>query len=302
MPLILSTPPPQGRPARRASAAWLGRVLLACWGLLAVLNAAAQDADRAAPRDATQTAAKPPPVSRWEGAIGLSLQSQPEYAGASRREFKLEPVFFLRYGRFSLSNGGGFATRRSDDALRGLGVDMVQSDRLRVHLSARFDGGRKEDTSAEFAGLGDIRPTVRARLSASLRLTGPWRAGATWSFDALGRGGGNHGDISVGWERRLTPATQLNLGLGLSLAGDRYMQTYFGISPEQAARSGRPQYEPSAGFRDIAASASLRHELDRDWTVLVGLTASRLLGPAADSPLSRKPGAWSASAAAAWRF
>ena len=150
--------------------------------------------------------------------------------------------------------------------------------------------------------MGDIRGTVRARLVASWRPEGPWRAGFSWSVDALGRGGGNLGDISVGWEQRLAPATQLAAGLSLALAGDRYMQTYYGVSPEQAARTGRPVYEARAGWRDATASVNLRHDLGPHWALLAGLSASRQLGPAAASPLTTQRNGWSASLAAAWRF
>jgi outer membrane protein len=296
MPPILANPTQAPGAARRplpAACAWL-------FGLLAQA-ALAQDAPPAPASPATPAVAAPA-HSDWEGAIGLSVQYRPEYAGAQRRIVKLTPVFFLRYGRLTITNAGGFVTRRADDVVRGLGVDLLERDRLSVKLSLRVDRGRGEGSSADLTGMGDIRGTVRARLVASWRPEGPWRAGFSWSVDALGRGGGNLGDISVGWEQRLAPATQLAAGLSLALAGDRYMQTYYGVSPEQAARTGRPVYEARAGWRDATASVNLRHDLGPHWALLAGLSASRQLGPAAASPLTTQRNGWSASLAAAWRF
>ena len=238
----------------------------------------------------------------WEGAIGLSSSYRPEYSGASRQVFKVTPALFLRYGRFTITNASGFVTRRADDVVRGLGLDMVRSETYRVNLALRFDAGRSESSSADLAGLGDIKPTVRTRLAASWKLEGPWRLGASWSVDALGRGGGNFGDLSVGWEQRLSPDTVFTLGSGLSLAGDRYMQTYYGISAEQAARTSYPVYTPSAGLRDAALFANWRHDLGEDWILLAGAGANRLLGPAADSPLTRSKSTWGLSAGFARRF
>lgn len=264
----------------------------------------AQDADAPAPAAAAASASAPvsAPAPAWEGAIGVNLGYRPEYEGASRQRFKPTPVLFLRYGRFTITNASGFVTRRTDDVVRGLGMDMMRSDHLRVNLALRFDAGRSESTSAALAGMGDIKPTVRARLTAGWRFSGPWRLGASWSVDAFGRGGGNFGDVNLGHETTLTPATRLTLGSSISLAGDRYMQTYYGVSEAQATRTSYAVYTPSSGLRDVSAFASLRHDIGHEWTWLTSGNVTRLLGPAADSPLSVHRNNWSLSSGLAWRF
>ena len=304
MPLILANPSLPPALGRRL-AAWACAVLAG----LAVAGVQAQQATTQPAAEAPTPAPAPAPApqprthaSNWEGAIGLSAQYRPEYAGADRRVVKLTPAIFLRYGRFTITNASGFVTRRSDDVVRGLGVDMIQGERLSVKLSLRFDRGRREEASQDLSGMGDIPATIRARLAANWRLPGPWRAGASWSVDALGRGGGYLGEVSLGWEQRVAPSTNLSMGLSLALAGDRYMQTWYGVSEEQSARTGRPVYEPRAGVRDVTASINLRQDLGPEWTLLAGLGASRQLGPAASSPLTAQRNGWSASLAAAWRF
>ena len=240
--------------------------------------------------------------SKFEGVYGLTLGYRPEYSGASNQVVKLTPGLFIRYGRFTLSNVSGFVTRRADDVVRGLGVDLLRSDRVHVSLALRFDAGRSESTSTALTGQGDIKPTVRARAATSWKLDGPWRLGAAWSVDALGRGGGNFGDVSVGWEHALAPRSTLSLGTSLSLAGDRYMQTYYGITAAQAARSGRAEYTPGSGLRDLSVYANLRHDLGPDWTVLAGASTTRLLGPAAASPLTASRNNWGLSTSLGRRF
>ena len=243
-----------------------------------------------------------PPDTVWEGAVGLIASYRPEYSGATQRVSKVSPAIFLRYGRFTITNASGFVTRREGDVVRGLGVDLLSSKRLRVNLALRFDGGRSEGSSASFAGLGDIDPTVRARINLGWQFAGPFRLGASWSADALGRGGGHFGDVSVGWEHRFARTTLLTAGLSLSAAGDRYMQTYYGISEAQAARTMYPTYRPSAGLRDMAATAGFRTDLGDDWILLAGAGATRLLGPAALSPLTTSRNGWGINAGLAWRF
>ena len=241
-------------------------------------------------------------ASKFEGVYGLTLGYRPEYSGASNQVVKLTPGLFIRYGRFTLSNVSGFVTRRADDVVRGLGVDLVRSDQVRVSLAMRFDAGRSESTSTALKGQGDIKPTVRARAAATWKLDESWRLGAAWSVDAFGRGGGNFGDVSVGWERALAPHSTLSLGTSLSLAGDRYMQTYYGVNARQAASSGRAEYTPDAGLRDLSVYANLRHDLGPNWTMLAGASASRLLGPAAASPLTASLKNWGFSTSLGRRF
>ncbi len=238
----------------------------------------------------------------WEGAIGFTTSYRPEYSGSAKAITKITPALFLRYGRFTITNASGFVTRHEDDVVRGLGADIVNSERVRVNLALRFDAGRSETTSTALAGLGNITPTVRARLNMGWRVEGPWRLGASWSADALGKGGGNFGDVSAGWEQRVSAGTVLNAGVSLALASDRYMQTYFGINEAQAARTSYALYTPKAGLRDISSSVGMRMDLGPDWILLAGAGASRLLGPAADSPLSTRRTGWGINAGLAWRF
>lgn len=255
---------------------------------------------------AAQPPELPPPdpgaPTHWEGAIGALGSYAPTYQGAAGTTLKLNPGFFLRYGRFTITNASGFVTRRADDVMRGLGVDLSPGDRVRMNLALRFDRGRQESVDPALAGLGDVESTVRARFGATWRLDDGWRAGFSWSVDAFGRGGGNFGDITVGREHRLSPDTVWHWGLGLSAAGDRYLQTWYGISEEQAARTGYPVYTPKAGLRDVAGSVGFRTELSREWLLLGGLGASRLLGPAAASPLAKSPDGWGMNLGLAWRF
>ena len=262
------------------------------WPLLG----AAADAEEPAP------SMPAPPATVWEGAVGLSASYRPEYSGASNKVGKLTPAIFLRYGRFTITNASGFVTRRADDVVRGLGLDLVNDSRLRVNLALRFDAGRNEHTSTALTGAGNIKPTVRARMNVGWRFEGPWRLGASWSVDALGRGGGNVGDISGGWEHPLSPGTVLTAGLSLSAAGDRYMQSYYGISAEQAARTGYPLYTPRSGLRDVGSTVGFRTNLGDDWVWLGGAGATRLIGPAARSPLTGKRNGWGINTGLAWRF
>lgn len=251
---------------------------------------------------ASVRADEPPPSGDVEGAVGLLMSNGPAYPGADERSAKVLPGFFLRWGRLSITNASGFVTRRNDEVVRGLGLDLNRSDTFRVSLGLRFDNGRSESDSEALRGLGNIRSTVRARLALQWRPDAHWLYRAAWSVDAFGRGGGNFGETSIAREQRVSPATTWTVGGGFSLAGDRYLQTYYGVNEAQSARTGYPVYTPGFGLRDASLFANMRSELNHRWVALGGISATRLLGPAADSPLTRKASNVAVNAGLAWNF
>ena len=279
---------------------------LVCCALSPALTALAQapETPPAAPQTAASaaSAAAPSPASDFDGTIGLTGAYRPRYPGAPKQGFHGTPGFYLRWGRYTITNASGFAPRRSEDVVRGLGVEVLQSDRIGVSFSLRYDSGRRENSSPAYAGLGNIHSTLRARVAVSYDLRVPWRLGASWNVDAAGRGNGGVGDISGGWDRHLGERTTLSVGSSLSFGDARYMQAYYGITDAQSARSVYPAYRADAGLRDIGISAGLRRDIARDWVALAGIGATRLLGSAATSPITRDRNGWGVNAGLGWRF
>ncbi|MFM7533891.1 MAG: MipA/OmpV family protein [Rubrivivax sp.] len=243
-----------------------------------------------------------PPDPGWEGAIGLIVHHGPAYPGSARMEAKVNPGGFLRWGRFTVTGAGGFTTRRNLEVERGIGAELLRRDGLRVRLSLRVDGGRAESASPELAGLGEIKATLRSRLSLRWEPLAGWVFHGAASHDLLDRVGGYLLDASVSREWSFGHGRRLGLSAGVNGAGDRYMQAWHGITPEQSLRSGYPVYRAGEGLREAYASATYRHEFGSDWSAFAQAHANRLLGPAAASPLTRRAGTQGVSAGLAWRF
>lgn len=266
-----------------ASCRWTARV-----AVLGALLAASIAAWAAEPSQvhADATSGRPA-VRNWGAAIGFVASLGPEYAGSNRASANLQPGFALRWGRMSFASRSAFAVRSSDPgATGGLRVELARSDRFRAGLSLRADSGRQESSSDRLVGMGDVRGTLRARLSASYRLDDRWRLGSALMVDALRRGTGAVVDISLGRDQRLTDRTSLGYAVALSGGDSNYMQAYFGVTPEQAQRSGYAVYEPGWGVRGISVSIGARTEVAPQWAVFYGASASHLVGAAARSPLT----------------
>jgi MipA family protein len=247
-------------------------------------------------------AASAPAASKFEGALGLVLSYKPAFSGSSDRQISPQLAGFVRYGRFTLSGAGGFTTRRQDDVERGLDAELLRRDRVRVNLALRYDQGRSESDSDQLRGMGNIKATVRSRLGLRWEPAPFWSLSLATSLDALGNGGGYTVETGVSRSFVVDARQRVSISAGLTGAGDRYLQTWYGVTEEQSARSGYPVFKPSEGLRDVHAGASWRIEVNPQWAGFASIGATRLLGAAADSPLTRQPNSYSISAGIARRF
>ncbi|HEX3756463.1 MAG TPA: MipA/OmpV family protein [Rhizomicrobium sp.] len=88
------------------------------------------------------------------------------------------------------------------------------------------------------------------------------------------------------------PLDFIDPGLIAAVEGDMgwgdgsFMQTYFGINQPNAVASGFPLFRARSGIEDAGVSLSLDQYLSRKWSVGVRFHYMRLLGDAADTPLT----------------
>jgi outer membrane protein len=193
-------------------------------------------------------------------------------------------------------------------------IDIRGVDDVRFRLIAR-DGfeagplagyrfGRDQDDAARLAGLGDIDGGLVLGAYAGYRV-GPWFLSASYHHQVTGdedTGGLLRLAIDHTW--RLTPHAKLVTSLGTAYASNQYMQTYFGVSAAQAAASlaHLPQFDPSAGFKDVSLGATATVELDPRWTLYLTGRYTRLIGDAADSPVIETENGFFGGAGLSYKF
>lgn len=237
-----------------------------------------------------------------EGAVGLVLKYSPAFPGSSDVSWKASPAGFVRWGRYTLTGAGGFTTQRNREVERGLGAELVHRGDLLLNLNLRIDSGRSQSDSPDLAGMGDIPVTVRGRLSARWEPVARWVVTSGVSVDVLRKVGGVNFDAGVQREWLFAPGRRVVLGVGLSAADRTYMQAWHGVTAQQAQHAMYAPYQASAGLRGAFASATYRHEVDHSWAAFAGVSHSRLLGSAAQSPLTRQAQETSWQAGVARRF
>lgn len=245
----------------------------------------------------------PPDDDELRYLLGASVAVSPEYDGASKQRIKLRPLWAAKFGRVRIATSGGSALLGfgREGIGPGASTQLIENDRWRVALSLRVDSGRSSGDAGTTRGLPDVKRTLRAKVSATYTLAPDWNLGASLSQDMLGRRGGLTLGLDLGWRFYRSKSTEWTAGTGVSAANALNMRSYFGVPASAVASSGKPAYEPGAGLRDVHAGIGFKHALDPHWFVFGGLGTSRLLGPAADSPLVQRLGGYGASIGLAWR-
>lgn len=77
------------------------------------------------------------------------------------------------------------------------------------------------------------------------------------------------------------------VGPSLTLADRAHLQTLFGVNPNQALASGYENYSAHAGFESAGFGFTAARMIDTHWLIVGNLAANRLLGSAADSPITQ---------------
>ncbi len=93
--------------------------------------------------------------------------------------------------------------------------------------------------------------------------------------------------ISAG-ARYFQPVTRpltLSIGATVTYGSSDYMQTYFGVDSNNAARSGLSQFSAGSDLRDVRIPVMAIYSLSPNWHLSGGLIYSRILGDASDSPV-----------------
>lgn len=218
------------------------------------------------------------PVSAQESAeharslvFGLDLELgvggvvAPEYEGAA--DYDVAPFPVIRVERFSL----GEFSFGGDDSLG-----------LSVYPSFRYIDKRKSSDVPALPGLPEVDAAIELGLGAAYEQE-YWRIFGNLRHGVLGHHG-IVGDLGADLIYRPDEDWRLSLGPRLSFADGDYMDSYFGVP---AGVAGPVAYDPAGGLKSAGIEAQARYQFTPVWAVEGSIGWSRLLGDAADSPVTR---------------
>lgn len=167
-------------------------------------------------------------------------------------------------------------------------------DRLRYGAGLTYGGGRKDSKGDGIFELGDDRLRGLGNINAALgvRAFASYDTGPVVLSGALTKFTGNRNDgvlMNLGASKRFTLNERWSLTphAGATWANQSYTQTFYGVTPTQAANSSFAAYSAGSGFKDVSAGINANYQIDsHHWFVAGSLVAKRLVGDAAKSPIS----------------
>ncbi len=309
MPLDVCFPIALHYPANRQGAPRKVRLQSLLTSLPAVCSALLASAAHAQ-STATPAAANSSP---WTVSAGLGVARAPEYEGAKRTATGIAPDLNISYktdswGRFSLGSKA-----------RGLSWNFLDTKDYSLGVVLQFDGGRtdKKDGSLlqpgskRLRGMGEIRPSPEFGVAASAVLGVPFYAqlvkgsgdGKPNGLDFRIKGhGGTRLELGAEIPFPITESLTASVSPNLIWADKKYTQTYFGVTRDQAARSGFREFDAKGGIKSIGLSLGVDYRFAPQWSANAGVSYSRLRGDAAKSPIVEKIGNTSVSAGVAYQF
>jgi outer membrane scaffolding protein for murein synthesis (MipA/OmpV family) len=213
------------------------------------------------------------PLPEWSAVVGGGVDFQPLYEGSGRYRILPAPVFDIRYRDIAFLSTG-----------EGLGVNLLRGKTYRAGIAISYNLGRSQHVTGRLNGIGNVSPAPEAKLFAEVALL-PFVISAD-----LRRGLGGYdgwiGDLGVYMPVVGNKKLAVFVGPAVTIADDRYMRSYFGIGPGQAApHSSFPLYHATGGFKNVNFGLTAIYHFTDNWFLDADVSVERLLGSAANSPI-----------------
>ncbi len=206
-------------------------------------------------------------------SFGLGAQSKSAYFGSDELEFGSSGTF--RFDFLRLPNGFTLGTNRSVGYKSGFGLQGA----------ARFIGKRDVSDHSELRGLDDVDTTLELGMGVGYeqefyRVYGNVRYGFFGHEAFVGE---------IGADAIVRPADGWTLRAGprLDFGDDDFADTYFGVSPANAAASRFGAYDPDGGLISAGLEFNALYQFNPRWAVQGTVSWDRLLNDAADSPITQ---------------
>jgi outer membrane protein len=216
----------------------------------------------------------------WDVTLGVAGALRPTFEGSDRYIATPLPLVAVKW-RDMISFGEG-----------GLSAYWHRRN-FRIGAGLTFDPGRKDHSTGGIFETGDDRLAGLGKIDASLglRAFAEYRLGPL-AFEVSGTkftGGQNSGLLA-----NLGLSMPLPLGRKLIVmpharatwADGTYNQTYFGVTPAQAAASIFPAFNARSGVKDVRGGINLIWRFNAHWYAGADVSVVHLMGDPTRSPIS----------------
>ena len=210
--------------------------------------------------------------------ITLGPEVKPAYPGADKMGFGP----FVDVAR---SDGNDPFSYEAPD--EGFGIPVIALDNVYVGPTLAITGSRKADDTV--AGLREIDTTFEAGVAIQVDVSD-----RLYGFSEIRRGIGGHdaftGQVGLDYIWRKGDDWLISLGPRVDWGDAKHQRAYFGVSDSESAASGIAAYRPSGGIYSAGGTLGGIVRLNERWGLAGYAGYRRLVGDAADSPVTRQFG------------
>ncbi len=219
------------------------------------------------------------PSDRWRYTLGLGAVAVPDYEGSGDYEPAPLPIARLQKGH---QYGQLFGLK--------LTSNLVPHPNFRLGPVVNYRGERDDVENGAVDKMSDVDAAleVGAQVGYDHKLDGGViGAEVEWVHDVAS---GHEGWLltpEIHYRRPLGDRWNFNLAVSTTYASEDYMETYFSVTPGDAALSGLPVSDASDGFKDVGVNVAFAYDITERWDLGVIGSWKRLLNDAEDSPVTK---------------
>lgn len=220
----------------------------------------------AGPAAAQDAFIAPEPQRQYVVNLGAGAGMVPQYPGADKYMFVPYPI--IEVGRLYLPFIG-----QTEKKTRG----------IFIYPSFGLIGERKPSEDNSLEGTKKIDWAFEAGVGGGFRYD--WfRAYATIRQGFNGYSG-QTGEIGADLILPMGTRFEVAFGPRASWGSDGYMETYFGVTPSEAAKGILTPYKADAGFKTVGLAGQVNYWVNPKTRLQVKGSWNRLIGDAGDSPI-----------------
>ena len=221
-------------------------------------------------------------IDNVPNVVGAAVGMAPDYLGSDDYQVVAAPLF-----RYTFQGQERYIQLNVTE----LSVNLLDNPNFVLGPVVNYRPGRDDVDDNVVDKMKKIDDTVDVGVTAGYIWRDPanprhrFITSLTVYFDA--------GDVYSGWlaqagARYWVPVSKpvdLQVGVGATYGNSQYMNTYFGVSSEDAARTGLNRFSADSGFRDVNAQVAGVFHLSMNWHLGAGVKYFGLMSDASDSPI-----------------
>lgn len=220
-----------------------------------------------------------PKVPEWRRIVGVGGSVEPIYEGSAAYHGAGGPLVDIRYRDIAFVSAG-----------EGIGLNAIHTRHVRAGIAVGYDVGRRSSSDSHLHGMPDLAPAAVPKLFAAWALSRHFPLIVRVDLRRVLRAGDGYvGDAEAylplpGSSRRFI----MFAGVSYTFADQSHLQESFGVTPDEAVRSGLPVFRAHGGLNAQGVGFSATLFITDHWLMNIDAAVNRLLGSARDSPITER--------------